>query len=757
MKNLIRTGIAALLSALLFGCTDLSGIDGRIDSLDSRVSALEKAVDAINSNINALKALAGNQTINKVEQDGDTYTITLGNGRIISLFQGTIGTANTPVLSIDADGYWMVDYGAGPEPVLQNGAKVSALGTDGVTPQFGVDESNYWIVSYDGGTTWKNVVYSTGEHAGQKVKAYDAGSGDSYFHNVEYDAENGVFLLTMKSGQTFSIPVVSDFLCSIDGADDVQKFAYAQTRTFSVTMKGVANYTIIAPEGWNASLQGEGTAILVVTAPEERTKSVYADSEADVSIIAFTKSGLSAAAKLQVALNGKTFEQRPYTSPSQLSVGTNDVQVRVLVENADEWYYLLNTTGEEPHAVEIIADGSKGSDNIFTISGLKQQTTYYLYTVAVKGTVMGVVSCVSFKTGMTDDRYQAYMDGEDVEVSNEHFSFAMNGSPKLLVATQENDTQLNSAISAGGVFFLETPEGTSFVLSETKINAQAVVIGRYASSRAKVVQSSSGRLRAGASLAMAYIDYNTIARNTASDRTVILTANEPDLRIAYMLFDSCTITIGAGCRFLVAGLSGSSEANVDTFRMTGCDIKITDVPATITSMHFYNTNAWSAIARIKEITYRNNIFYSPGSVRLHLHFPSQNWTAGTEYEVSENTEVNIANNTFYSAGSDWYMARVYRCGKITVKRNLCWQYSGSSMTAFNFVDAYGQGSTAPEYEVENNYSYGARFRAVGSTSITKFPADNVLSASLTNPLPNADPENWNFTPLAGFEKYGAQR
>lgn len=756
MKILQRMCLIAAVPVLALACTDLGSIENQLNSLDSRVSALEKQMEHINANINALSALAGNQTINKVEQDGDTYKLTLGNGTEISLYQGSIGIGNTPVLSIDADGYWQVDYGSGPEPVLQGGRKVYALGSDGVTPRFGVDEDNYWIVSYDDGATWTNVVYSSGENQGGKVKAYDAGSSDSYFHNVEYNAAGGVFVLTMKSGQTFSIPVVSDFLCSIEDTEDVQKFDYGQTRTFTVVMKGVSDYTILVPDGWLASLQGEGEAILAVTAPATATKSVYADSGSDVSIIAFTSSGLSTSAKMQVALTGQVYSHQPYTSPSKIKVGANEAQVRVLVENADEWYYLVSTSNVAPHAVEIMADGVKGTDNIFTISGLKQQTTYYLYTAAFKGSAVGLVSSCFFKTGITEDRYQAYLDGEDIVIADMHFSKSMYGDPVLLTATQENDSQLINAVSSkGGVYFLDTPEGTSFCFKETAIKQETIIVGRYASDRARLVQSGEGRLRVGAGLAMSFVEYDTTPRMSASDRTAMWTVNEKNLSVPYLLFDSCTIRHSAGTTLIRAGYSGYTEVHVKVFRMVGCNVSITGATG-FSSEHFYTTVGWDGISKIREIVYRDNIFYSPTDMRVHLHFPGANFDSSADYSGGEETIVDISGNTFFGVGSDWYTMRTYRCASITVKRNLLYQYAGATVNTFNMVDVYGGGPT-PVYDVENNYPFRVGFRAVGGTSLTEFPAANAQAAALTNPLPNIDPDTWDFTPASGFEKYGAQR
>ena len=134
-------------------CSDLSEVNDRLDVLEGKVQVLETVIPALNQNIEALQALAGGGTINKVEEKEGVYTITLSNGETLTINQGAIGVANPPVMSLDKDGYWMVNYGSGAEYLLVDGQKVNATGDNGVTPVFGVDADGYWTVSYDGGKT----------------------------------------------------------------------------------------------------------------------------------------------------------------------------------------------------------------------------------------------------------------------------------------------------------------------------------------------------------------------------------------------------------------------------------------------------------------------------------------------------------------------------------------------------------------------------------------------------------------------------
>ena len=145
---------AALIAGVSAACTDLSDFEDRIDSLEGRVTALETQILGLNANIEALQQLVAGGTINSATNNNGVWTLVLTNGETLTLTQGSIGVGNPPVMSVDKDGYWMVDYGTGATYILIDGNKVKAIGTDGKTPVFGVDANGFWTVSYDEGKTY---------------------------------------------------------------------------------------------------------------------------------------------------------------------------------------------------------------------------------------------------------------------------------------------------------------------------------------------------------------------------------------------------------------------------------------------------------------------------------------------------------------------------------------------------------------------------------------------------------------------------
>lgn len=294
----MRIRILALASIFLIfagSCAKWNEMDARLDLLDSRVSALENQIEALNQNVAATAGLMSSGTIRSaVEQDG-VWTITLNNGEIIRIIQGRDAEALIPVMTIDSEGYWMIDFGSGASYVLYNGQKVRAFGADGITPVFSVNNAGNWTVSYDGGKTFTEVPGPDGK----PVSAIPEGgtpAQDPYFKSVSY--EDGALVVVLKDNTTLRIPIVADFYCIISGSDQLQQFRSGETRQFRVSMSKVVQTFVTVPAGWEAVLSGNS---LAVTAPAT-TKANLASTATDVSILALSAAGAAALAKLRVSL-----------------------------------------------------------------------------------------------------------------------------------------------------------------------------------------------------------------------------------------------------------------------------------------------------------------------------------------------------------------------------------------------------------------------------------------------------------------------
>lgn len=384
--------LAFSAAGLLIGsaaCTDLSDLEERVDSLESRVQALENVLPALNANIEALQALAGGGTINKVEEKDGVYTITLSNGETLTINQGSIGVANPPVMSLDKDGYWMVDYGKGAEYLLVNGQKVNATGDNGVTPVFGVDAEGYWTVSYDGGKTFTQVL-----GADEKpVLAVPQEGADEYFANVSYDGKT--FTIELKYGQTITLPVVPTFFFSIE-VEGEQVIQAGETKIYPVTSEGVVSATVVSkPAGVEVSLDDKSLTVRALAA----TKAVSADTRKDISVLALSAEGFATIAKMQVTVEGVAVDTTPRATVAAGEATPYTIAFSVALDNSEKYMYMvLAADAEAPTAEKLLAEGTESTATTLVVENLSPATEYAIYVLPLGKDKNGAVATAKATT-----------------------------------------------------------------------------------------------------------------------------------------------------------------------------------------------------------------------------------------------------------------------------------------------------------------------------------------------------------------------
>ncbi len=484
MKKFLMMFAVALTPLFLAACDDDNDdLWSEIDSLKDRVAQLESKVAEINTTIESLAELyKEGATINKVEKVGDKYVITLSNGEVIELVQGSAAEAVIPQIGISADGTWQYSVDNG-QTWIDLGVKASVA--DGQSPRFRIEaETGFWQVSYDG-KTWDYVL----DTAGNKVKAVGSGTvTDKFFEDVRVESDR--LVIVMKNGQELVVPIISDFLCQIElPAAGVQTFTLGQTREYTVKMLGVDQTMVTAPEGWKATLKVVGeNATLAVTAPTVASRAT-ADSSTDVAVLAVAKNGFSTIAKIQVALGGGEI-----TTPtvnvvlSETILPTHSsLSFDVTVQNADLWKYLIQAAARtEPSVDEVIANGTVGAGNVLTINDLEAETEYALYVVALQGDVNSGLVVVKARTAAApvvsdQDYYEDWKSGKEFMLGEVKISNVIYPEARLLKASE-----LNKAVfEEGGLVFVDNTTADKASIEETMTSLNAgvkgdmILVGRF--------------------------------------------------------------------------------------------------------------------------------------------------------------------------------------------------------------------------------------------------------------------------------------
>ena len=341
-----------LLAVCLVACTNIDDLEDDVDALKKRVTALETQVRDINSNTEALRELYNEGTfITNIEEKSDSYTLTLSNGKTVNLYMKNDNNLLCPIIGIDSEGYWTVLYNKNetPERLTVNGQPVKANGESGKTPTFNVDSEGYWQVSYDGG---KNYSYIYKEGTNDKVSATGDGSApteDKNFKSVTVENNELVLVLAGEDAPTIRIPIVRDFECSFAAEDlkQVQEFSAGEVKEFTMTVRGVENTMITAPEGWSAKFSKEAGKenVLVVTAPASSAKMMTratADNSTDIAVLA-TSGKYAMITKIQVKVidtpQSKDFYTE-YNTNGNITIGnvsiTKGANEAILLDGSDE-------------------------------------------------------------------------------------------------------------------------------------------------------------------------------------------------------------------------------------------------------------------------------------------------------------------------------------------------------------------------------------------------------------------------------------
>ncbi|MDE6871118.1 MAG: DUF4988 domain-containing protein [Bacteroidales bacterium] len=733
----IQALAAVLISlALAFvSCTDLSDLEKRVDSLDSRITALETQISGLNSNIEALSILAGGATINSVTESNGTYTIVLTNGETITLSQGSDGVGVAPKMSVDKEGYWMVDYNDGNGSIYllnASGEKLKATGETGAIPVVGVDSEGYWTVDYGDGP--QRVRDSDGNY----VNALSEGEGGTSFFTDVVVGE-GYMTVTMKNGDVLSIPVVPDFLCAILDTFGVQYFSYGQTKTYNVTMTGVESTMVTAPQGWRASLS---ESVLSVTAPAAETKAI-ADTRTDVSILAISKGGFAAITKLLVEAVAGDVEANPKAMVTAEEITTSSITFSVAVSDITAWYYLFKeSAASQPDAAEIKADGTEGSEKTLVFDGLADGKGYTLYVLPVNEDKEGEIASATVKTveKVYNTLYEKYEAGADITIGDKIYNKSTYGEAKLI--SSADDAELVQNNNSPVVFFVD-PSVTA-LKSTDAATVKMVVIGNDPKVRSDVKLSQKIFLNVIDGIDEELVFYNmNFDANAIGDYTL---THNTDAVFSRVCFDNCKIQIFPSKPF--AYISSASRS-IENLIFVNSEIVY---PSSINQVLFLNI---PSSATYSNIIMRNNLIYcSNGNINDFRAFNGSNATIGNVV-FEKNTMVNVTTATTFL----FYAGNINSC---TVSDNLVY-----ATTLPNNIGIIRGAVTKPSsgscehnaYYVANSTSFTCQVFFGGYNTVTGLNPNEEFQKLSENPFNGGtfDLASGSFVPGGIYSSFGAQR
>lgn len=292
MKYIKSYIFLTLMVVSLVGCK-VDDLKDDVNDLKDRVALIEEQVKLLNDNVEVLAYVLDPQqkTIKSVTENNGQYVITLSDGSVMTLTIGQPGTIVQPEISVDNNGYWVVNG---------NPTGVKAVGEDGKNgegyPEFRVEEGK-WKVRF-------------GESGWSDVPGGDLGTGtslgDQFFESASLSDDGTVFTIVGTEGQVYTFPVVASLVCEINGNETVVEFDYDSVQEFDVKISGGEPLAPIYPAGWRAELtkkEAVGTDeynyTLIVYAPVG--SKAMADNTSEI-VVRVNQGTLWAVDKLQVEL-----------------------------------------------------------------------------------------------------------------------------------------------------------------------------------------------------------------------------------------------------------------------------------------------------------------------------------------------------------------------------------------------------------------------------------------------------------------------
>lgn len=240
MKHIKSYILLTWMAVSLVGCK-VDDLKDDVNDLKNRVTLMEEQVKILNDNVEVFAYVLDSQqkTISSVTESDGQYIITLSDGSTMTLTVGKPGSVVQPTISVDENGYWVVNgLSTGVKAVGENGKD-----GDGY-PEFQV-ENGKWQVRFGDGE-WSEVPggdLGTGESL-----------GDQFFESASLSDDRTVFTIVGTDGQVYTFPVVASLVCEIKGNDAVVDFDYDSVKEFDVKISGGEPLAPIYPAGWRAEL-----------------------------------------------------------------------------------------------------------------------------------------------------------------------------------------------------------------------------------------------------------------------------------------------------------------------------------------------------------------------------------------------------------------------------------------------------------------------------------------------------------------------
>lgn len=628
---------ALAVMVMVNSCYDDTDLKNSIDDLTGRVEELEKFREDVQSEISSLNAIIAalqeNVTVDNVVSNEDgSYTINFSDGTSVTIKDGENGANGlTPpsIIVVEEDGvyYWAYENADGTTEFItdDDGERIPVTG---VAPQVRINEDGFWEISTDGGQTWEETgMPSTG------------GSGDSIFTSVE-DGDDSV-TFTLRDGTVIVVPKTAELIFEFVTEDEVISVAYGMSVTLQCRMSGASEYTIQKPDGWRASIEGEGTEF-VITAPVK--ENIYAEKEGTVSVLIVSAHGQSFVAEINV----KAVE---YVEPVLTLLSDEEVVFARGGGNTVVSYSIENGWADGEISAESTVDwlsfdtSVQGSVTVIALENAEEEERTAVVTVTY---TYGGTQAQSFEVSVTQSVYDYELNatilsgsyfGDDYSAVDGEMIYALfiQDTPQYWIAGHNYYYIGLKAGEPGDMGAIAPPVGT-YTASQSE--------GYDANGMFKIMKNGSGNY-----MTCGYVNGATRRQFNSGEITV------SKVGVDYMLEGVLVDIYGDTHHFTYTGPISLQDARTepepepDAISLLTDDLTIDWPNAMLASAYYWGDNRWTIDIR-EQYDYNHSVqieFYAEGTPTSLDGLPASTFTMADTKEIGTALIGTLSQSTFGGA------------------------------------------------------------------------------------------------------------
>ena len=284
MRKLYLLLLSALLLANCAGKNDEALQPNEQDPLAERIEALQSSLTAINDDLGRyqtlLEGVNGKRQVSEISESQEGVTISYNDGKKVSIKftaattttpSGEAGKIALPLLKIDpTDGYWYLSCNGTSWELIRNKENKPLLGLNLTgqwgeivsTPKLGINEQGCWTLDARDGRGAQPLTDAEAHPVAADLDKVPAG----LFLAAERSDDALALKITLLTGETLSIPTVSDSWLFSLSVGQQEHFSTNQTRSFALTQRGITEPIVESPEGWRVEIKEHSVE---VTAPNQ--------------------------------------------------------------------------------------------------------------------------------------------------------------------------------------------------------------------------------------------------------------------------------------------------------------------------------------------------------------------------------------------------------------------------------------------------------------------------------------------------------